>query len=250
MSHRRFSLRFAIAVLVTTVLIGAAGCGAPPPPAAGRPTPEQLGPESTSAAPSVPSISAGPASPTGSAGPASPAGSAKNRWAFPVVGNASYARTHHNYPASDIMAPCGATMVSPVNGVVLEVNRVDTYDPKADAGPTRGGLFVSILGEDGARYYGSHFSTINAGIEAGTPVQAGQPIAIVGKTGDAGACHVHFGLSPVCARTGDWWVRRGVIWPWPYLDAWRGGVAKSPVNELKAWEANHGCPAKPPANSY
>ena len=31
---------------------------------------------------------------------------------FPVVGEASYAQTHHGYPGSDIMAPCGARYVA------------------------------------------------------------------------------------------------------------------------------------------
>jgi murein DD-endopeptidase MepM/ murein hydrolase activator NlpD len=164
---------------------------------------------------------------------------------FPVVGTASYARSHHDYPAADIMAPCGAKAVSPVDGTVLEVTRVDTYDRKVNVGATRGGLSISILGQDSARYYGSHYSAITAGIEPGVAVIAGQQIALVGKTGDAGACHVHFGLSPACTRTGDWWIRRGVIWPWPYLDAWRAGAAKSPMAEVTAWQASHGCPTKP-----
>jgi peptidoglycan LD-endopeptidase LytH len=104
---------------------------------------------------------------------------------------------------------------------------------------------VSILGADGVRYYGSHYAAINEGIEAGVPVKAGQAIAKVGRTGQASACHVHFGLSPPCAKTGDWFNRRGVIWPWSYLDAWRGGVAKSPVNEIVEWQAKNGCPTKP-----
>ena len=152
--------------------------------------------------------------------------------------------THHDYPASDIIAACGLTAVSPVDGTVLEVNRVDTWTKKANLGATRGGLSVSILGADGARYYLSHFSAIDAGIDAGARVTAGEPIAKVGRTGDAGACHVHFGLSPVCAKTGDWWTRRGVIYPWPYLDAWRAHKVKSPAPDLAKWQAQHGCPTK------
>jgi murein DD-endopeptidase MepM/ murein hydrolase activator NlpD len=167
------------------------------------------------------------------------------RHAFPVIGKASYAHIHHDYPATDIIAPCGETALSAVDGVVLEVNQVDMFNPKVNAGATRGGLSVSILGNDGVRYYGSHYLAIDAGIDAGVRVSAGQPIAIVGRTGDAGACHVHFGISPVCARTGDWWIRRGVIWPWPYLDSWRAGAAKSPVAEIADWQAKNGCPTKP-----
>ncbi len=166
------------------------------------------------------------------------------KYVFPVLGEASYAHTHHDYPATDIIAACGLTAVSPVDGTVLEVNRVDTWTRKANLGPTRGGLSVSILGADGARYYLSHFSAIDAGIDADARVTAGEPIAKVGRTGDAGACHVHFGLSPVCAKTGDWWTRRGVIYPWPYLDAWRAHRVKSPAPDLATWKAQHGCPTK------
>jgi murein DD-endopeptidase MepM/ murein hydrolase activator NlpD len=164
-----------------------------------------------------------------------------------VRGKASYGRDHHDYPATDIMAACGAVVVSVVNGVVLEVNRVDTYEPTVDAGSTRGGLSVSILGDDGVRYYGSHLSVINPGIRAGGRMTAGQPLGKVGATGHASACHLHFGISPPCAKTGDWWVRRGVIWPWPYLDSWRSGGARSPVDAVAAWRARNGCPTKPAA---
>jgi murein DD-endopeptidase MepM/ murein hydrolase activator NlpD len=162
-----------------------------------------------------------------------------------VRGPASYAYTHHDYPATDIMTSCGTPALSPVNGVVLEVNRVDTWNAKVNAGATRGGLSVSILGDDGVRYYGSHYSAIQASVQPGVRLVAGQVIAAVGKTGDASACHVHFGVSPPCTRTGDWWIRRGVIWPWPYLDSWRKGGSKSPVAEVAAWKSAHGCPTKP-----
>ncbi|NUR25227.1 MAG: M23 family metallopeptidase, partial [Catenulispora sp.] len=166
-------------------------------------------------------------------------------YVFPVVGNASYAHSHHDYPASDIIAACGLPVVSPVNGVVLEVNLVDTWNAKDNLGATRGGLGWSILGDDGVRYYGSHLSSIGANIRAGVRVAAGQQLGKVGRTGDTTACHLHFGISPVCQRVKDWWIRRGVIWPWPYLDSWKKGVALSPANEIKNWQAKNGCPTKP-----
>jgi murein DD-endopeptidase MepM/ murein hydrolase activator NlpD len=166
------------------------------------------------------------------------------RFVFPVrAANASYARDHHDYPASDIMAACGSPVLAVTDGVILEVNRIDTWDPKVNAGATRGGLSVSLLGDDGVRYYGSHLRSILPAIEAGVRVTAGQNLGEVGDTGDAGACHLHFGISPVCARTGDWWIRRGVIWPWPYLDAWRKATSKSALTEITAWSAAHGCPS-------
>jgi murein DD-endopeptidase MepM/ murein hydrolase activator NlpD len=168
------------------------------------------------------------------------------RYVFPVQsGIASYAHTHDEYPASDILAPCGSPVLAATDGVVLEVNRVDRWDPATDDGAWRGGRFLSILGDDGVRYYGGHFSVINDGIEPGVRVAAGQPVGQVGTTGKSSACHLHFGISPPCGRVGDWWNRRGVIWPWSYLDAWRAGTSTSAVPEITAWQTAHGCPSAP-----
>jgi murein DD-endopeptidase MepM/ murein hydrolase activator NlpD len=180
-----------------------------------------------------------------SAGPSPSASPAPPRYAFPVAGSVSYAHEHHDYPATDVMAPCGAAIRAVTDGMVLEVNRIDRYDPKVDDGATRGGLYVSILGDDGVRYYGSHYRAIEPGIVAGVRVSAGQTLGYIGETGDASACHLHFGISPVCARVGDWWVRRGTIWPWTYLDSWRKGGGLSPVAAIAAWHQAHGCPTQP-----
>jgi murein DD-endopeptidase MepM/ murein hydrolase activator NlpD len=168
-------------------------------------------------------------------------------YAFPVVGHASYGHRHSGYPASDILANCGLPVVSPVDGVVLEVSRRDTWEP-GSGGATRGGKFVSIRGLDGVRYYGSHLSMVKRGIERGVRVEAGQKIGEVGRTGRAGACHLHFGISPLCGRRGDWWIRRGVVWPWPYLDTWRKADEskhRSPRREVAAWLEENGCPPPP-----
>jgi peptidoglycan LD-endopeptidase LytH len=230
----------AVALALTTVLVtGACTASSTTAPAAATPTPAAVPTLSPAASPSAPATSPPPSRPA-----PNPA-VATGKYVFPLIGKSGYAHTHHGYPATDIIANCGLTAVSPVDGTVLEVNRVDTWTKKVNAGATRGGLSVSILGVDGVRYYLSHFSAIDAGIDAGVPVTAGQPIAKVGRTGDAGACHIHFGLSPACAKTGDWWIRRGVLYPWPYLDAWRAHQAKSPAAEIAAWLATNGCPTKP-----
>jgi murein DD-endopeptidase MepM/ murein hydrolase activator NlpD len=234
-----------LAVTAALLTVFAAGCGNPARSGSAAPISAGESPSETTSAPSAEQSSAAASSAApSSAAPGAVPGAAVRR-AFPVVGKASYARTHHDYPASDIIAPCGATALAAVDGVVLEVNRVDTFDRKVNAGATRGGLSISLLGDDGVRYYGSHYASIDGGIEPGARVRAGQPIGKVGRTGDAGACHVHFGISPPCTRTGDWWTRRGVIFPWPYLDSWRAGGNRSPVTEIESWRAKHGCPAKP-----
>ena len=51
-------------------------------------------------------------------------------------------------------------------------------------------------------------------------------------------CHIHFGLSPDCPAR-EWTVRRGVIWPAPYLDDWRNARNTSPADEIRAWAAAH-----------
>ncbi|MFT3853225.1 MAG: M23 family metallopeptidase [Ilumatobacteraceae bacterium] len=152
----------------------------------------------------------------------------------------SYARTHHDYPASDIFASpgCGTTLVSPVNGRVLQARRVDTWTREENDPATRGGLTVAILGDDGVRYYLAHMQSIDDGIEPGAEVTAGQRLGELGDTGDASACHLHFGISPPCPGP-EWSVRRGVIWPWPYLDAWRAGEQRSPALEIFAWSTEH-----------
>jgi murein DD-endopeptidase MepM/ murein hydrolase activator NlpD len=242
------ALRVSVAGVVLLVAFGAAGCGGDPAPGGqGSAAQESPGRQVSSAGPSGSNAAgnneAGLAAGAGSSGPA---GSTKH--VFPLQGKGSYSHDHHDYPASDIIAACGLNALSPVDGTVLEVTKVDTWTAKVNEGSSRGGLSVSILGRDGARYYMSHFSSIDDGIEAGTVVTAGQPVAKVGRTGDASACHIHFGLSPVCAKTGDWWTRRGTIWPWSYLDAWKAGKEKSPVDELAAWQNKNGCPAKATAD--
>jgi len=151
---------------------------------------------------------------------------------------ASWGDTHSSYPATDIFVPggCGGDVVSPVSGTLLEVRRVNGYDSAVDNPATRGGLSVSILGDDGVRYYLAHFASIRQEIAVGGAVDAGQLLGAIGETGRTSACHIHFGISPPCPDQ-EWSVRRGVIWPFGYLDAWRDGVQVSPVDEVAAWAA-------------
>ena len=93
---------------------------------------------------------------------------------FPVVGKVSYAHDHHDYPATDIITACGNEVRAVTSGVILEVNRVDKWKASVDAGATRGGLSVSIKGDDGVRYYGSHLEEINKNIQPGVRVTAGE----------------------------------------------------------------------------
>jgi murein DD-endopeptidase MepM/ murein hydrolase activator NlpD len=161
---------------------------------------------------------------------------------FPVADcEVNYARAHHDYAATDILTKAGCKFIAPIDGVVDEVNRVDTWKSPPNLGITRGGLSVSIIGVDGVRYYGSHLRTIPASIQPGVSVKAGRVLGAIGSTGSARgtAPHLHFGISwPTAADI--WWVRRGEVLPWKYLDAWKKGKDLSPVKEVLARKAKRG----------
>jgi peptidoglycan LD-endopeptidase LytH len=144
--------------------------------------------------------------------------------------------SHHDYPAADIFASsgCGTPLVAPIDATVLELRTVDLYDAAADNPAYRGGRYVSLLGVDGVRYYLAHLGSVAAGLTVGQSVTAGQVVGVMGRSGDASACHLHFGVSMPCPGK-EWAVRRGVVWPQPYLDSWRRGGTASPKAEVAAW---------------
>jgi murein DD-endopeptidase MepM/ murein hydrolase activator NlpD len=219
-------------------------CSAPPSAPSSGPTfvlPSSTSAPAAASPGSVPPSSAAPTSEP----PATATAKKAATYAFPVIGRNSYAHTHHDYPATDIITNCGNKVVAATTGTILAVTRKDIWKPAVNAGATRGGLSISILGDDGVRYYGSHMSAIDPKITPGAHVTTGQTLGKIGKSGDTTTCHLHFGISPPCSKVGDWWIQRGVLYPWPYLDAWRKGTAKSAVAAVAAWKAQHGCPTKP-----
>lgn len=165
-----------------------------------------------------------------------PGAFASPNYIFPIDGcKTTYSKAHHDYPATDILTKKGCHFVAPTSGVIDEVNVVDEYSWKNSGGALRGGLSISIIGDDGVRYYGSHFSKIYKKVVPGYEVTAGELLALVGTSGDAAGLspHVHFGISwPT--KAGIWWVRRGEIYPWKYLDAWKAGKDSNPAKEVSA----------------
>jgi peptidoglycan LD-endopeptidase LytH len=228
-------------VWVLLAVLGAGACsgGGDPPAGGGEAAP------ASSATTTAPATS-GPAAPT-TAGPAArttttaraaaPAG-----YRFPVAGcRARYGRSHHDYPAADMFANRGCAFVAPIAGRVDEVTRTDTWSPASNRGADRGGRSVSLVGVDGVRYYGSHLEAVAPGIVPGLRVRAGQPLGRIGNSGSARvtAPHLHFGISwPT--RPGIWWVRRGMVPPAGYLDAWRAGDDLSPAGAVRAARAEAG----------
>ena len=177
-----------------------------------------------------------------------PSAGAAPQYLFPIADcEANYARAHHDYAATDILNKAGCKFIAPIDGVVDEVNRVDRWKSPPNLGIDRGGLYVSIIGVDGVRYYGSHLRSIPASIQPGVEVKAGRILGAVGSTGSARgtAPHLHFGISwPTEADI--WWVRRGEVLPWKYLDAWKSGKQLSPVKEVAARKAKRGEIPPPP----
>jgi murein DD-endopeptidase MepM/ murein hydrolase activator NlpD len=158
-------------------------------------------------------------------------------YTFPIAGcTVKYGKYHHDYPASDIFAKKGCAFVAPIAGVVDEVNTVDKWSGKTNKGADRGGLSISIIGDDGNRYYGSHLSKIETNIVAGIRVATGEKLGEIGSTGSAKGtkAHLHFGISYPTEK-GVWWIRRGVgletkgkTSPWKYLQAWQAGKDLKP----------------------
>ncbi|MEU4618391.1 M23 family metallopeptidase [Actinoplanes sp. NPDC023801] len=199
---------------------------------------------STAASPRVSASTSASAKPKSKASPSAdtkPATSVK--YTFPVdASNVDWSNTHSKYPATDLFVDCGERFVATTSGTVLEVSLADRYVEGNPDGPNNGGLSVAIEGDDGVRYYGSHLSKVQSGIKPGARVKSGQLLGLTGKTGNSsGVCHVHYGISPPCARTGDWKVRRGVVWPYTYLASWRKGGQKSPVATVTSWKKDNDC---------
>jgi peptidoglycan LD-endopeptidase LytH len=171
-------------------------------------------------------------------------------YVFPVPEcKVNYARAHHDYPATDILAKQGCKFVSPIDGVVDEVSRTDTWSGKTNLGIERGGLYVSVIGTDGVRYYGSHLRSVVRSIQPGVSVKAGQILGTIGSTGSARgtAPHLHFGISwPTPTQPNVWWVRRGVVLPWKYLEAWNQGKDLSPAKAVAKQLAKVGEIPPPP----
>lgn len=154
-----------------------------------------------------------------------------SQYVFPVQpqGVADFAAGGHAYPATDVFAPIGTDFIAVTGGVVDFVSFTDRWDSATNDPAVAGGLCVAIVGDDGIRYYGSHLSVIAKGIRQGVRVEAGQPLGLVGKSGNAVNTppHLHFGIShPTYPE--DWLTRRGELDPYPYLVAWSRGEDVTP----------------------
>lgn len=138
----------------------------------------------------------------------------------------SYIRDHLNYPATDVEG-CYAKVLAPTAGVITHARRKDLWVEELDDPGTRGGLTITLVGDDTVRYYFAHLGRVKVSI--GQRVQPGDWIGVVGSSGNARItrCHTHFGMSRVCPLA-EIYLLQGELWPWKYLDAWHQGIELSP----------------------
>ncbi len=115
-------------------------------------------------------------------------------------------RAGHVHQGQDVLARCGTPLVAARGGTVIQ----RAYQALA------GNYLVIQDPLTGESNVYAHLRT-PAIVRRGQRVDTGQPIGVVGETGDATACHLHFEL----------WTAPG----W-----YRGGQPIDPLPTLKAWD--------------
>jgi len=135
-------------------------------------------------------------------------------YAFPVLASHDYGdarsvfgagRSGHTHQGHDVMAECGVPIVAARGGVVQ-------YSGYQDAA----GNYLVIDG-NGTGFDMAYMHLAEPSpLQAGDLVRTGQPIGVVGDTGSATACHLHF---EIWASPG-WYEGGSPIDPLPYLLRW------------------------------
>jgi len=136
-----------------------------------------------------------------------------------------YPNDHLHYPAVDVEG-CYARILAPTAGFISQLHRLDKWTPEKDSPGTRGGLTITVQGDDGIRYFFSHLGRIK--VLKNQRVSAGDWIGVMGSSGNARVtrCHTHFGMSRVCPLAEV------------YLNAWKQGQQLSPRKEIRKLEKN------------
>ncbi|URD61471.1 M23 family metallopeptidase [Sphingomonas sp. KRR8] len=112
----------------------------------------------------------------------------------------------HN--AIDIMAPEGRPVIAAAPGTVEKLfNSIG-----------KGGLTVYVRSDDGRwMYYYAHLSAYDANLKEGMKIRRGDPIGLVGHTGDASADGPHLHLAINRMAPGERWWQGEPINPYPLL---------------------------------
>jgi len=135
-------------------------------------------------------------------------------YAFPILGPHEFAlgagrfgapRAGHTHEGQDTMAACGTPLIAARGGTVQYAG----YQYAA-------GNYIVIDGKGtGLDFMYAHLAEPSP-LKTGEAVRTGQPIGIVGDTGDATACHLHFEI-----WTAPGWYQGGSPTdPLPYLEKW------------------------------
>lgn len=135
-------------------------------------------------------------------------------YAFPILGKHEFGmgagrfgapRSGHTHEGQDVMAACGTPLVAARGGKVQYAG----YQGAA-------GNYVVIDGRGtGFDFMYAHLAEPSP-LHTGDTVRTGQAIGIVGDTGDAQGCHLHFEM-----WTPPGWYEGGEpIDPLPYLEKW------------------------------
>ena len=135
-------------------------------------------------------------------------------YAFPILGAHEFAmgagrfgapRAGHTHQGQDTMAACGTPLVAARGGTV----QYSGYQSAA-------GNYVVIDGKGTPLDFMYAHLAEPSPLQTGEPVRTGQPIGVVGETGDATACHLHFEI-----WTAPGWYQGGSpIDPLPFLEQW------------------------------
>ncbi|HMA26423.1 MAG TPA: M23 family metallopeptidase [Solirubrobacterales bacterium] len=131
---------------------------------------------------------------------------------FPVAGPHQFGqgigapRSGHTHQGQDIMAACGTPLVSVTRAKVKRVS----FQSAA-------GNYVVIRNKKLHQDYMYAHLAARASVTKGQVLQPGQQLGIVGETGDATACHLHFEL-----WLGKWYRGGHPVDPMPYLQTYQG----------------------------
>ena len=135
-------------------------------------------------------------------------------YAFPVLGAHDFgsegsgfgsARSGHTHQGQDVMAACGLPLVAARGGTV-QYNR---YEASA-------GNYIVIDGKGTPNDFMYAHLAEPSPLQEGETVRTGQPIGIVGNTGNSSACHLHF---EIWGAPG-WYEGGSPFDPLPYLLQW------------------------------
>jgi murein DD-endopeptidase MepM/ murein hydrolase activator NlpD len=136
-------------------------------------------------------------------------------YAFPILGQHEFGmgagrfgagRSGHTHQGQDVMAACGTPLIAARGGTVQYTG----YQYAA-------GNYVVIDGRGTPNDFMYAHLAEPSPLHTGETVRTGQPIGIVGDTGDATACHLHFEM-------------------WGAPGWYEGGAPFDPLAELEKWD--------------